>query len=167
MMDQARSWARVQLAMDERRDPLDDELLQEWFADHPEALADYTRLEQRLTDLASRETLQIETLRTPADPRRRLLELAATIAATILAVVAARHLRVEDALQSTTQRFDPAPSRVVEYRLTATRSDGERAFRASRSLDGPLHITNTLAETHTNGAGRRPRQHDSQTETTR
>lgn len=138
-MDRARAWARVQTALDERDDPLDDALLCDWFAEHPAEFEEYARLRQRLNRLAAHDAPAV--LRTIAHPRRRLLELAATIAATLVLVLAARRNAPEPA--AIALAADPFELRIIDYRLTATRTDGEHSFEASRGLNEPLRITNT------------------------
>lgn len=139
-MDRERAWARVQTALDERRDPLDDALLCDWFAEHPAELEEYARLERRLDRLAANDTRAAST-RTIAYPRRRLLELAATFAATLVLLIAARRGAPEPA--AIAPATDLPELRIIDYRLTATRTDGERSFQASRGLNEPLRITNT------------------------
>ncbi|MCA8980677.1 MAG: hypothetical protein H6831_00120 [Planctomycetes bacterium] len=152
-MERERAWACVHAALDERRDPLDDALLQEWFAAHPEALEEYARFERRL-ELFETTELAAATERAAPQPRRRLLELAATLAAALVAALAAPRGTPEHEAHP---RSANAPSpRVVDYRLTATRVDAQRSFTASRSSDGPLRITNTSNALPTNGTLARP-----------
>jgi hypothetical protein len=142
-MERERAWERVQLALDERRDPFEDELLHEWFAEHPRELEEYARLERRLTELTQHASDQTVPQMRSGGPRRRLMELAVTAAATVVAIFAAQRARLDDATNRAEAPDALTQSRVIDYRITATRHNGRRTFRASRSLNGALQITNT------------------------
>lgn len=161
--DRRTAWARVHDALDEGRDPLADERVQEWFAAHPEDLADYARMERRLRALAL-----------PADHVSRVVTapwtrvgLAVAAAAAVVAIVwfatadrAARTDAPDDA-QLARDGDDRAPSassadldpetagapapRIVRYRVSTTRSSVAREFHASRGSEEPLRITDSRA----------------------
>ena len=168
MMERDAAWTRVQLALDERRDPLEDERLQEWFAERPDELAALVRLESRLARLPAPR------VDAPMSPTRPVARLVATVAAGVLvtaglvALLVARGKRGADPLPPVADDGTSFAARVVDYRLSVTRDSGDRRFHATRAMHEPLSITNTTTR------GRSPAQpgvqrlqHTLETETNR
>lgn len=171
-MDRERAWARVQLALDERRDPLDDAWIQEWFAAEPLELAAYAQLELRLDALSAGVSAAAEHAphhHSTTTAHRRLVAVCATLVTTLLIVLFAPTAPVAGISVRPPGQAEAIAPRILTYRLTATLTDGVRNFRASRSLTGPLHISDSYSESITTTAdvGVRQMRHTLNQETNR
>lgn len=134
--------ARIDALLDERRDPLDDSLLQEWFAEHPEELAAYARFERRLGELEAFEHTPRSAPTDARAPRRRLLQLGA-LAVAALALLALGRRGSDTGLAPDAPRVAVLEPRILDFTLTITRDDGDRRVTSERRMGGPLCVTDT------------------------
>lgn len=101
-------WQRVNVALDERRDPLADDGVQNAIAERPERLDELLRVTSRVTRL-------------PAQPRRnRAWLVAAALAAAC--IVAALRIRLRDDAPPELHALASSPSlgEVLDFELTVT-----------------------------------------------
>ncbi len=115
-------WERVNLALDERRDPLEDELVQDAIASDPQRLDELVRLQARLAALPLHR-----------EPRRIPRAAAAAMIVVALGAIALELVRAPRALvESNTQLANLpaasfAKSEVVDFELSiTTERPGER-----------------------------------------
>ena len=154
MMEREKLWGRVQDALDERRDPLHDEVLQELFANHPALLAEYAQLERTLTalDMQDSATAGIHAQSVQSLPvHRRIGALLTTLAAAVVLLLAARLTReTPDDLHGVRAL---GHSQVLDYELTVNRVGPTQAQRNTRRMGGALHTTNTITNDTSSGEG--------------
>jgi len=153
-MEREKLWNRVQDALDERRDPLHDEVLQELFAAHPALLAEYARLEQTLTALDAQDTATAEVRAQSVQSlsvHRRIGALLSTVAAAVVLLLAARLTR-----ETPDDLHDVRPlghSQILDYELTVNRVGPTQAQRNTRRMGGALHTSNTITSHAPSGQG--------------
>jgi hypothetical protein len=116
--DRERFWSAVDSALDARRDPCEDALVQEWMADHPADGEELARLVRRLGAVAVAAPASRPLAPTHSE-RRIALPIMAAAAVVVLGVHLSIPTRTKD---SSPHRL---PSRVVSFSIEVTReSDG-------------------------------------------
>ena len=134
MSDRELFWRRVDAALDERRDPLDDPEVQRLAAEHPELLDELARLRAALAHL-------------PDEPRKRSTRRVASFAAAaaLLATLALAWWLRRDREPPVEALAPPAPqtadaSRVLSFRAELVWEDA--AGRTTTVVDG-AHVSRT------------------------
>ena len=139
MNDRERLWERVNLALDERRDPLEDALVQRLVAERPELADELVRLQERLATLRAR-------------PKRawRVAAILVAFAAAISVLFALRNAPSSDPTPAAAIAVTPPPapdaptqrSQVLAFEATAVHEDP--FARTTTTFDGVR--TTTLRE---------------------
>ncbi len=123
-------WARVNAALDERRDPLADEAVQAWIGEHPEGLDELLRLRERLERIRVRPT--------KASPRPALVRVAAAALVLFVGLAVLLRPRESDDEPSTNMARTPEtpPTRFHELRLVLHTTKGTTRTTNIWSLEG-------------------------------
>jgi hypothetical protein len=130
-------WQRVNVALDERRDPLEDDAVQNAIAERPERLDELLRVTSRVSRL-------------PARPRRsRAWLLAAALAAACIVAVLRARSRDDAPPELHALASSPSLGEVLDFELTVTTDRADERSRFVVDRHGVRNVRETARSTLT------------------